>query len=121
MDLPQGKPDTQRLPQRWRSWLCDNPQSFRTDRAFAAASQRGGLIASGWMSCSIAMAIIVKTILNGSGSIGSPGVEEIRWEQPLRPGKVVGVKVLVLESRISSIGEYGVVRSRHADGYRGES
>jgi len=89
-----------------------DPQPFHIDRAFAAASQWGGLIASGWMSCSIAMELIAKAILNGSESIGSPGVDEVRWERPLRPNDEVDVKVHVLESRISSNGKYGVVRWR---------
>jgi acyl dehydratase len=89
-----------------------DPQPFHTDRAFAAASQWGGLIGSGWMSCSIAMELVVKAILKDSDSIGSPGIDEIRWEGPVRPDDEVAVQVHVLESRISSNGKYGVVRWR---------
>ena len=89
-----------------------DPQPFHTDRVFAEASQWGGLIASGWMSCSIGMELVVKAILKGSESIGSPGIDEIRWEGPVRPGDILGVVVHVLEPRVSSNGKYGVIRWR---------
>ena len=89
-----------------------DPQPFHIDRAYAASSQWQGLIASGWLSCGVAMELVARKILNGSESIGSPGIDELRWERPLRPNDEVRVSVHVLESRISSSGKYGVVRWR---------
>jgi acyl dehydratase len=89
-----------------------DPQPFHVDPAFAKASQWGDLIGSGWMTCSIAMELVVNAILRDSESIGSPGVDEVRWPRPLRAGDEVGVQVTVLDSRISSSGKYGVVKWR---------
>ncbi|HYM24501.1 MAG TPA: MaoC family dehydratase [Vicinamibacterales bacterium] len=89
-----------------------DPQPFHVDRERAAASRWGGLIASGWMTCGIAMELAVEHILNGSESIGSPGIDELRWENPVRPGDQLMLTVTVLESRRSSSGRTGVVRWR---------
>jgi len=87
-----------------------DPQPFHLDPAAAAASRWGGLIASGWMTCGIAMELVAREILAGSESIGSPGVERIEWPAPVRPGDRLALKVTVLESRISSSGRVGIVR-----------
>lgn len=89
-----------------------DPQPFHVDRDSPEAARWGGLIASGWLTCSIAMDLIVRHVLRGSTSIGSPGVDEVRWEGPVRSGDVVSVRVVVLEQRTSSSGQYGVVRWR---------
>ena len=62
------------------------------------------------MTCAIAMKLAVQSMLDGSGSFGSPGVEELRWENPVRPDDELKLSVTVLESRISSSGKVGVVR-----------
>jgi len=87
-----------------------DPQSFHVDRAAAAASRWGGLIASGWMTCAIAMELGVRHVLDGSESFGSPGIEELRWEQPVRPGDSLRLTLTVLGARVSSSGEVGIVR-----------
>lgn len=87
-----------------------DPQYFHTDPVRATASRWGGLIASGWMTASIAMQLVVAAILEGSGSIGSPGLEKLEWLHPVRPGDLLHLKVTVLESRISKSGVVGVVR-----------
>jgi acyl dehydratase len=87
-----------------------DPQPFHVDPESPAAARWGGLIASGFMVCSVAMDLVARTILNGSASAGSPGVEQVRWEAPVRPGDVVSVRVTVLEQRLSSSGQYSVVR-----------
>ncbi len=87
-----------------------DPQYFHTDPVRAAASRWGGLIASGWMTAGIAMQLVVAAILEGSGSIGSPGLDNLQWLHPVRPGDVLRLKVNVLESRISKSGTVGVVR-----------
>ncbi len=63
-----------------------DPQPFHTDRAAAEASIYGGIIASGWHTCSIAMRLICDGFLLDSASLGSPGVDEVRWKKPVRPG-----------------------------------
>jgi acyl dehydratase len=64
------------------------------------------------MTCCIAMDLVVRKVLEGSESFGSPGVEEVRWENPVRPGDLLQVTVTVLESRVSSSGRNGIVRWR---------
>lgn len=87
-----------------------DPQPFHIDRERAAATRWGGLIASGWMTCAVAMELAVALVLEGSESIGSPGVEDLRWERPVRPGDRLRLTVTVLDSRISSSGKVGIVR-----------
>ena len=89
-----------------------DPQWFHTDPERAAASRWQGLIASGWMTCAIAMQLLVTHVLDGSESIGSPGLEQVKWPNPLRPGEEVALRVEVLQSRVSSSGKVGIVRWR---------
>jgi acyl dehydratase len=89
-----------------------DPQWFHVDVARAQAGRWNGLIASGWMTCCIAMDLVVRRLLEGSESFGSPGVEELRWENPVRPGDTLRVSVTVLDSRVSSSGRNGIVRWR---------
>lgn len=89
-----------------------DPQWFHTDPARAAASRWQGLIASGWQTCSIAMQLLVQNVLADSESIGSPGLEHVRWPNPLRPGDEVTLRVEVLDTRVSGSGKIGIVRWR---------
>ena len=89
-----------------------DPQWFHVDVPRAQTGRWNGLIASGWMTCCIAMELVVRRVLEGSESFGSPGVEELRWENPVRPGDTLRVSVTVLESRVSSSGRNGIVRWR---------
>ena len=89
-----------------------DPQWFHTDPQRAAASRWQGLIASGWHTCSIAMQLLVEHVLADSESIGSPGLEQVKWPNPLRPGEEVQLRVEVLQSRVSSSGKMGIVRWR---------
>jgi acyl dehydratase len=89
-----------------------DPQWFHTDPERAAASRWQGLIASGWLTCSIAMQLLVTHVLVDSESIGSPGLEQVKWPNPLRPGSEVELRVEVLESRVSGSGKVGIVRWR---------
>lgn len=89
-----------------------DPQPFHVDRELAARTRWRGLIASGWMTCGIAMELAVRHVLDGSDSIGSPGLDEIRWENPVRPGDALSLTLTVLESRMSSSGTTGVLRWR---------
>jgi len=89
-----------------------DPQPFHVDRELASASRWGGLIASGWLTCGVAMDLAVRHILDGSGSIGSPGLDELRWDNPVRPDDRLMLTMTVLESKLSSSGRTGVVRWR---------
>ena len=63
-----------------------DPQPFHIDPEAAQASPFGGLIASGWHTTALFMGMFVRGVLFDSASLGSPGVEEIRWTAPVRPG-----------------------------------
>ena len=89
-----------------------DPQPFHTDRDAAAGSQWGGLIASGWHTCGIAMSLAARGVLAGTRSIGSPGIDELRWNAPVRPGDELRLRITVIENRVSSSGAYDVVRWR---------
>jgi acyl dehydratase len=89
-----------------------DPQPFHVDRTQAGAGRWGGLISSGWMTCSIAMELAVHNLFDGSNSFGSPGVEQLQWEKPVRPGDRLTLVVTVLESRVSSSKKVGIVRWR---------
>jgi acyl dehydratase len=89
-----------------------DPQWFHTDPLRAAQSRWQGLIASGWHTCSIAMQLLVQHVLADSESIGSPGLEQVKWPNPLRPGDEVALQVEVLQTRVSSSGKMGIVRWR---------
>ena len=89
-----------------------DPQPFHTDPALAAATRWGGVIASGWHTCSMAMEMVAHGLLEGSGGLGSPGVDELRWEHPVRPGDELSLVVTVLDSAPSSSGRYHVVNWR---------
>jgi len=78
-----------------------DPQWFHTDVEAAAESPFGGLIASGWHTCSIAMRLVVEAALAGSESFASPGLEHVRWPNPVRPGDALRLVADVIEVRRS--------------------
>lgn len=89
-----------------------DPQSFHTDPEAAARSAFGGLIASGWHTAAMTMRLLVEGYLSTVASLGSPGIDELRWTRPVRPGDVLRVRVTVFEARRSqSKPDRGVVRS----------
>ncbi|MEP7105942.1 MAG: MaoC family dehydratase [Chloroflexota bacterium] len=79
-----------------------DPQPFHVDPAAARESVFGGLIASGWHTGSLFMRLFTTTVLNDSASLGSPGLEELRWLRPVRPGDVLRGRYHVLEVTPSS-------------------
>ncbi|HUH08578.1 MAG TPA: MaoC family dehydratase [Egibacteraceae bacterium] len=90
-----------------------DPQPFHIDRAAAGRSVFGGLIASGWHTCSLYMRLLATGLLNDTPSLGSPGVDEIRWDVPVRPGDTLTGSVTLLEARTSrSRPDRGIVKSR---------
>ena len=90
-----------------------DPQPFHVDPAKARESVFGGIIASGWHTASLLMRLLVDNFLQETVSLGSPGVDEVRWHQPLRPGDTLRARLTILESRASkSRAEMGILRSR---------
>jgi len=63
-----------------------DPQPFHIDEEAAKTYPYGGLIASGWHTASLLMRMMVDTVLSRGASMGSPGVDELRWLKPMRPG-----------------------------------
>lgn len=78
-----------------------DPQPFHIDPEAAAQSIFGGIIASGWHTCALTMRLMVDSFLSRAASLGSPGVEHIRWLQPVRPGDTLTARIVVLDVRPS--------------------
>jgi acyl dehydratase len=99
-----------------------DPQAIHTDPVFANAGPFGGLIASGWHTVCVVMRELVLGYLAGSASLASPGVDELRWQKPVRPGDALHVRVTVVEAtRSRSKPDRGLVRtSIEAINQRGE-
>ena len=90
-----------------------DPQWFHTDAVAAQSGRFGGLIASGWQTCAIAMRLAVDEVLEGSQSYASPGVEHIRWRHPVRADDVLRLRATVIKTRISrQRPELGILRWR---------
>jgi acyl dehydratase len=90
-----------------------DPQPFHTDPVAAETSIYGGLIASGWHTCAIMMRILCDGVIGAAASLGSPGIDELRWLKPVRPGDTLSVYGTVLEVRPSkSKPDRGVVVSK---------
>ena len=88
-----------------------DPQPMHLDETAGAGTLLGGLAASGWHSCCILMRMIADGFINETHSMGAPGVDEVRWLRPLRPGTQVRVRTTVLETRApNSRPEFGFVR-----------
>jgi len=90
-----------------------DPQPFHVDVARAAEGPFGGLIASGWHTGSLMMRLLVEHYLSPIASLGSPGIDEVRWLAPVRPGDTLSVRVTILEARRSqSKPDRGLVRAQ---------
>ena len=76
-----------------------DPQWFHTDIDAAAKGRFGGLIASGWHTCGIAMRLAADAALQGSESFASPGLAYVRWAHPVRPGDSLSLRAIVIETR----------------------
>jgi acyl dehydratase len=89
-----------------------DPQPFHTDPEAARESFFGGLIASGWHTAGAVMRMLVDHFVSPASSMGSPGIDELRWLKPVRPGDRLRVRVTVLETIPSrSKPDRGIVRS----------
>ncbi len=90
-----------------------DPQWFHTDPGESRRGRFGGLIASGWHSCGIAMRLAVDAFLDGSESFASPGLEYLKWTAPVRPGDELTLRVEVLDKRRSEKNpELGILKWR---------
>jgi acyl dehydratase len=89
-----------------------DPQPFHVDRQQAANGPFGGVIASGWHTASLMMRLLVDHFLPRKAGLASPGVDELRWLAPVRPGDQLSVRIRVTEARRSrSKPDRGVVQT----------
>jgi len=92
-----------------------DPQPLHLDEVAAEASVLGGLSASGWHTCAMVMRMMCDDYLLNSTSQGSPGIDNLRWLRPVRPGDTLRVRMTVLEARESkSRPQIGLIRSSWA-------
>ena len=78
-----------------------DPQPFHLDPEAAARTPFGGLIASGWHTAALFMGMLVPAVMLDSAALGSPGIEELRWLAPVRPGDTLRGRSTVLDTRPS--------------------
>jgi acyl dehydratase len=76
-----------------------DPQPFHLDDEGGKASMFGGLCASGWHTCSMAMRLMVTNFLHETSSLGSPGLENIKWTKPVYPNDTLRLQTTVLETK----------------------
>jgi acyl dehydratase len=90
-----------------------DPQPFHVDEVAARGTIYGGLIASGLHTLGLFLRLLVPNVLNNAVSLGSPGMEAVRWPHPVRPGDTLTGRWTVLEARISrSKPDRGILRGR---------
>jgi acyl dehydratase len=91
-----------------------DPQPFHLDETAAQNTLYGGLIASGWHTAAMAMRMMCDAYLLRSASLGSPGIDSLKWLHPVRPGDTLSMRLRVLEARpLESRPGVGLVKSRH--------
>jgi acyl dehydratase len=78
-----------------------DPQDFHIDPEAAARGPFGGLIASGWHTCALMMRMLVDNYLSKASSLGSPGIDELRWLRPVRPADTLRLRATVLGTKRS--------------------
>jgi acyl dehydratase len=89
-----------------------DPQYFHTDPEAAKAGPYGGLIASGWHTAAVMMRLAADYYMSKVASLGSPGIDEIRWTRPVRPGDSLWIRISILEAkRSTSKPDRGVVHA----------
>ena len=99
-----------------------DPQPIHVDPEAAKSSFFGGLIASGWHTCAVGMRFAVESYINSGVSLGSPGLDNIRWLKPVRPGDSITYRRIVLATRPSkSLPGVGLMQGRlEAKNQKGE-
>jgi acyl dehydratase len=98
-----------------------DPQPMHTDPHAAKATPVGGLCASGWHTCAMMMRMLADGLLSRTAGLGSPGMDEVRWRRPVRPGDILSARYTIQEKRVlASRPEVGVskvlVEAVDADG-----
>ena len=89
-----------------------DPQPFHIDEAAAKQSMYGGLIASGWHTCAMVMRMMCDAYMLQSASVGSPGIDNLKWLKPVRPGDIISARRTTLETRASkSKPDIGIVNN----------
>ncbi|WP_372658761.1 MaoC family dehydratase [Hydrogenophaga sp.] len=89
-----------------------DPQPFHLDPEAAKASVFGNLCASGWHTCAMAMRLMVTNFLCESSSLGSPGLESLKWQKPVFPGDTLNLRHTITEKRpMSKRPDVGLVRT----------
>jgi acyl dehydratase len=88
-----------------------DPQPFHLDEEAAKHSLFGRISASGWHTCALCMRVTVDNFLSQSSSLGSPGLENLKWLKPVYPGDVLSVRHTITESRpMASKPTVGIIR-----------
>jgi len=89
-----------------------DPQTFHVDPEAAKKTPFGGIIASGWLTGSLSMRLVVEHRLSRVANIGSPGIDDVRWWKPVRPGDTLSARLTIIETRRSqSKPDRGIVKS----------
>ena len=89
-----------------------DPQPMHIDTEAAKKGPYNGLIASGWQTCALVMRELVNNYFSPSSSLGSPGIDELQWLKPVRPGDRLTVRATILETKLSrSKPDRGLVRT----------
>ena len=87
-----------------------DPQPHHLDEEAANASILKGMSASGWHTCAIMMRMLCDGLVHRAASMGSPGIDEVRWMKPVRPGDLLTMRGEVKSARVSkSRREMGIV------------
>ncbi|WP_298381717.1 MaoC family dehydratase [Ferrimicrobium sp.] len=90
-----------------------DPQPFHIDADAARSSIYGEIIASGWYTCAIAMRELVNHFLSPASSLGSPGLDTLRWLAPVHAGDRLWLRCEVIEARASrSKPDRGILKTR---------
>ncbi|MCL1961244.1 MAG: MaoC family dehydratase [Desulfovibrionaceae bacterium] len=89
-----------------------DPQPFHLDDEAAAKSIFGKLSASGWHTCAMGMGLMARNFLNEAASLGSPGLNQVKWLKPVYPGDTLTLRQRIIESRpLKSRPDVGLVRT----------
>jgi len=89
-----------------------DPQPFHLDDEAGKASVFGALSASGWHTCGMAMRLMVTNFLHQTSSLGSPGLESLKWLKPVYPGDVLRLQHTITDKRpMSKRPDVGLVRT----------
>jgi acyl dehydratase len=86
-----------------------DPQPMHLDEDAARSTMLGGLAASGWHTCVLLNRAVVDVLIKNAHAVEIPGVDEVKWLKPVRPGDRLTVRANVLDKRASSRPDMGLV------------